>query len=152
MLSICLVHVCMLVCKTEHQLIKGSNFANPLASTNGPGNPAHEAHSMPHHENSSQPIAVVCRLTPSQNSSPILSGSKSFGTANGVLRFVELPFVLFASPLAGYVRDTTGSYNLAFLILIGVIAVACICPLFINQGGARERAERRAASAASVSS
>ncbi len=66
-------------------------------------------------------------------------GSLSFAMATGVLRWVELPFVLAASPLAGFIYDATGSYNTAFLILAGLMAVACIGPFFIRVGGAAER-------------
>lgn len=66
-------------------------------------------------------------------------GSVSFGAANGVLRIVELPLVISASPLAGFIYDATGSYRIAFFILAGLMAVACIGPFFINAGGARER-------------
>ena len=66
-------------------------------------------------------------------------GSKSFALATGVLRWVELPFVLSASPLAGFIYDTTGTYNGAFFILAGLMLVACIGPFFIKVGGAAER-------------
>ena len=69
-------------------------------------------------------------------------GSQSFGMATGALRFVELPFLLSASPLAAYIYDTTGNYQMAFLILMGLIGVASIAPLFIVAGGARARHER----------
>ena len=69
-------------------------------------------------------------------------GSQSFGMATGALRFVELPFLLSASPLAAYIYDTTGNYQMAFLILVGLIAVACIGPLFIVSGGAKSRRAR----------
>lgn len=65
--------------------------------------------------------------------------STSFAMANGVLRWVELPFVLAASPLAGYIYDATGSYNNAFFILAGLMAVVAIGPFFIRVGGAVER-------------
>ncbi len=67
-------------------------------------------------------------------------GSKSFALASGVLRWIELPFVLAASPLAGFIYDVTGSYHTAFYILAVLMAVACLGPLFIAVGG---RAERR---------
>lgn len=67
-------------------------------------------------------------------------GNRSFAKANGVLRIVELPLVLAASPLAGFIHDTTGSYRLAFLILAGLMAVSCVGPFLIRAGGARERA------------
>ncbi len=66
-------------------------------------------------------------------------GSRSFALATGVLRWVELPFVLVASPLAGFIYDATGTYNGAFVVLAGLMAFACIGPLFIKVGGARER-------------
>lgn len=69
----------------------------------------------------------------------VAMGNSSFGTANGVLRLVELPLVISASPLAGYIYDTTGSYKLAFLLLAGLMAFACIGPFLIQAGGARER-------------
>jgi MFS family permease len=69
----------------------------------------------------------------------VTMGSASFGNANGVLRIVELPLVLAASPLAGYIYDTTGSYSIAFMILSGLMLFACIGPFFITAGGARER-------------
>jgi MFS family permease len=69
-------------------------------------------------------------------------GSQSFGMATGALRFVELPFLLSASPLAAYIYDTTGNYQMAFLILMGLIGVASIAPLFIVAGGARARHAR----------
>ena len=65
--------------------------------------------------------------------------SSSFALANGVLRWVELPFILAASPLAGYIYDATGSYNNAFFILAGLLTVVAIGPFFISVGGARER-------------
>ena len=66
-------------------------------------------------------------------------GSQNFAFATGVLRWIELPFVLVASPLAGFIHDVTGSYNTAFAILAGLIVIACVGPLFIRVGGARER-------------
>ncbi len=74
-------------------------------------------------------------------------GSASFATAAGVLRWVELPFVLAASPLAGFIYDATGSYNMAFYILAGLMVLACIGPAFIKVGGAAERRQLRTAQA-----
>ena len=70
-------------------------------------------------------------------------GNTSFGTANGVLRLVELPLVISASPLAGFIYDTTGSYTSAFMILAGLMLVACAGPFFIRAGGALERARQQ---------
>jgi MFS family permease len=66
-------------------------------------------------------------------------GSASFALATGVLRWVELPFILSASPLAGFIYDATGTYNGAFFILAALMLVACIGPFFIKVGGAAER-------------
>ncbi len=76
-------------------------------------------------------------------------GSHSFALATGVLRWVELPFVLAASPLAGFIYDATGSYNSAFFILAGLMLFACIGPFFIKVGGAAERRAIQAGQAAS---
>ena len=69
-------------------------------------------------------------------------GSRTFGLATGALRFVELPFLLSALPLAAYIYDTTGNYQMAFLILVGLIGVASIAPFFIVAGGAKARRAR----------
>jgi MFS family permease len=71
-------------------------------------------------------------------------GSASFAAATGVLRIVELPLVISASPLAGLIYDSTGSYRIAFLVLAGLMVVACVGPFFIRAGGARERRRRAA--------
>ena len=73
----------------------------------------------------------------------IALGSASFATATGVLRIVELPLIISASPLAGFIYDATGSYRIAFLILTGLMLVACVGPFFIRAGGARERRRRQ---------
>ncbi|MFZ8975425.1 MAG: MFS transporter [Pseudomonadales bacterium] len=69
-------------------------------------------------------------------------GNASFGKANGILRLVELPLVISASPLAGFIFDATGSYQIAFLLLAGLMLVACAGPFLIEAGGARARARR----------
>ena len=74
-------------------------------------------------------------------------GSVSFGAAIGVLRVVELPLVISASPLAGFIYDATGSYRIAFLILAGLMLFACLGPFFIKAGGAKERERLRIAAA-----
>ena len=67
-------------------------------------------------------------------------GSQSLGLSSGLIKRVELPFVLFASPLAGFTHDVTGSYSMAFLVMAIMLLTACIGPFFISAGGARERA------------
>ena len=80
-------------------------------------------------------------------------GNRSFGSATGVIRIVELPLVISASPLAGFIYDQTGSYRIAFMLLAGLMAVSCIGPLLIRAGGAVERRRQsNAGSGASVTS
>ena len=69
-------------------------------------------------------------------------GSKSFGTASGALRYVELPFQMLAAPAAALIYDFTGSYQLAFSLLAGMALVACLGPFFISVGGTRERKDK----------
>ena len=73
-------------------------------------------------------------------------GSNTYATASGVLKYVEAPIVLAASPMAGYIKDITGSYQLAFLVLAGIMLLACVGPFFIKAGGALSR--RKEASSA----
>ena len=76
-------------------------------------------------------------------------GSRSFPQVNGYLRPIQLPFELTASPFAGFIYDTFGSYQKAFLLLAAVVLVSMIGPFFIRAGGAKERDARiRAASGA----
>lgn len=70
-------------------------------------------------------------------------GSSSLGIATGLLRWVELPFVLSASPLAGFVYDATGSYDFAFMALASLLLAACIGPFFIRSGGAAGRRKQQ---------
>lgn len=74
-------------------------------------------------------------------------GRTSFPQVNGYLRPVQLPFELTASPFAGFIYDSFGSYRLAFLFLVGVVVLAMLGPFFITAGGAREKAARVAAAA-----
>lgn len=72
-------------------------------------------------------------------------GSRSLGLAYGVGKWIELPFVLSASPLAGLIYDLTGSYNVAFTTLAVFLTVACGGTLLLKVGGARERRKIRLA-------
>jgi|TARA_B100000315_G_scaffold240066_1_gene259526 hypothetical protein len=47
--------------------------------------------------------------------------------------------VISASPLAGFIYDPTGSHKIAFLILAGLMLVACAGSFFLQAGGALER-------------
>ena len=65
-------------------------------------------------------------------------GSRSFGSASGLLRFVEMPWALMASPIAGLIYDQTGSYQIAFQVLAGLMLFCCMGPFFISVGGRRD--------------
>ena len=58
-------------------------------------------------------------------------GHRSFGSANGLLRPAMWPLQVSASPLAGYIYDQSGSYETAFYVLAGFVAVAALGPFFI---------------------
>jgi MFS family permease len=75
-------------------------------------------------------------------------GSRSFGSASGLLRFVEMPWALMASPIAGLIYDQTGSYQIAFQVLAALMLVCCLGPFFIAVGGRRDRIRRKAQEAA----
>lgn len=51
-------------------------------------------------------------------------GQASFGQALGLIGLIVMPFSFVAAPLAGAVRDRTGSYDTALLIYIGFLIVA----------------------------
>ena len=75
-------------------------------------------------------------------------GSRSFGAAAGLLRFVEMPWTLLASPIAGLIYDQTGSYQIAFQVLAALMLLCCLGPFFIAVGGRRERIQRKEAASA----
>lgn len=66
-------------------------------------------------------------------------GTRSLGSSVGLLKWLELPFAASASPVAGFVYDTTGSYDTAFLVFAGFLIIACIGPFFIRDGRIRKR-------------
>ncbi len=61
-------------------------------------------------------------------------GMGSLGSSVGLLKWIELPFGIVASPLAGFVYDATGSYDFAFTVFAGFIAVGAIGPFFFRDG------------------
>lgn len=58
-------------------------------------------------------------------------GMKSLGSANGLLSWIELPFAALASPIAGFVFDSTGSYDGAFLVFAGFLMIGCLGPFML---------------------
>ncbi|MDA1074385.1 MAG: MFS transporter [Proteobacteria bacterium] len=61
-------------------------------------------------------------------------GQSSFGLGNGMLILAILPLSLVASPFAAKVYDLSGSYSMAFQLLVFLVAVAAIGPFFIRSG------------------
>ena len=51
-------------------------------------------------------------------------GARSFGRAMGVMNPLHIPITAPSAPIAGYISDTTGSYQLVFMIYIGLMVVA----------------------------
>lgn len=64
-------------------------------------------------------------------------GSRSYGSANGLLQPLSLPIVVLASPIAGFVYDQLGSYNLAFQIFLVILLVTAPMLYFIRSGKQR---------------
>jgi len=53
-------------------------------------------------------------------------GAKSFGRTMGIMNPSHIPLTAPSAPLAAYISDTTGSYELVFMIYIGLMVVAGI--------------------------
>ena len=53
-------------------------------------------------------------------------GRFSFGSVLGLMRPVQVPLHAVGIPLAAWIRDTTGSFEIAFWIFLGVYAVSCL--------------------------
>jgi MFS family permease len=52
-------------------------------------------------------------------------GRFSFGSVMGLMRPVQVPMHAVGIPLAAWIHDTTGSFELAFWIFLGVYALSC---------------------------
>lgn len=52
--------------------------------------------------------------------------AQSVGRAFGLQIPLQTPLSAPSAPLAGYISDTTGSYEIDFLSYIGLVAVSCL--------------------------
>lgn len=59
-------------------------------------------------------------------------GAKSFGRTMGIMNPMHIPITAGGAPIAGYISDTTGSYQLVFAIYIGMIAVSAFALLWLK--------------------
>jgi len=53
-------------------------------------------------------------------------GARSFGRTMGIMNPAHIPLTAPSAPMAAYVSDATGSYDLVFMVYIGVMVVAGI--------------------------
>ena len=67
-------------------------------------------------------------------------GARSFGRTFGVMNPMHIPITGPSAPLAGYISDTTGSYDLVFMIYIGLAAVAGLGLIFLRPPVLRQSA------------
>ena len=63
-------------------------------------------------------------------------GARSFGPAQGLLGPIQIPFQIAGPPLAGFIFDTRGSYDLAIVIFIGALLVSAVAlaALYVREG------------------
>lgn len=80
-----------------------------------------------------------------------LFGRENFSYVMGASALASIPFVFIMSPLAGYLRQHTGNYDIALLVIIGLLATAGLMNIGLIKSEKRIRAsdmERLAASPA----
>ncbi len=73
-------------------------------------------------------------------------GRERFGAVFGLMRPAMFPIQILGVPFAGWIFDATGSYALAFQVLLGLYMLAALAVTFYRSP---ERLARRAAEAAS---
>ncbi|MCB1645604.1 MAG: MFS transporter [Pseudomonadales bacterium] len=64
-------------------------------------------------------------------------GSERFGKAMGYMRPAQLPLQVSGVPLAGWIYDVTGNYQPAFIIFLGVYAMAAVVVYFFREPDVR---------------
>ncbi len=57
-------------------------------------------------------------------------GRERFGAVLGAIRPAQFPITILGVPFAGWVFDTTGTYDLAFQVLLGVYVAAAVAFVF----------------------
>jgi MFS family permease len=67
-------------------------------------------------------------------------GRLSFGEVMGLMRPVQVPLHSLGIPLAAWIHDTTGSFELAFQIFLGVYAASCAMIALLRLPGGRPSA------------
>ncbi|MBV1929068.1 MAG: hypothetical protein KUG81_06100, partial [Gammaproteobacteria bacterium] len=72
-------------------------------------------------------------------------GASSFAAINGFMFPVQIGFAAVVPVGAGYLADTTGTYDLAFIILAVFIAGAVVCALMASPPVPSEDGEEQAA-------
>jgi len=60
-------------------------------------------------------------------------GRERFGAVLGLIRPAQFPIQILGVPFAGWVFDTTGSYDLSFQVFLGVYAVAAVAFVFYRK-------------------
>lgn len=69
-------------------------------------------------------------------------GRENFGTIMGTMSPCMLPIQILGLPLAGYVYDRTGSYDMAFKIFLGVYCAAAFSMFFLKKRDVDQRIKR----------
>ena len=60
-------------------------------------------------------------------------GARSVGRTLGIMNPLHIPITAPSAPLAGYISDTTGSYELVFLIYSALVLIACTALVFLRR-------------------
>lgn len=69
-------------------------------------------------------------------------GARSMGRALGVMNPLHIPITATSAPLAGHISDTTGSYDLVFVVYLGLCSLAATGLWFLkmpHQGAATRK-------------